>query len=84
MQNRYIDLIDQAFVFPQNGFDLENGNLTFHGLPLMPIIREYGTPLRLTYLPQIGEQIEKARGWFATAMAEREYKGEYHYAYCTK
>jgi len=84
MQNRYIDLIEQAFVFPQNDFNLDNGNLTFHGLPLMPLIREYGTPLRITYLPKIGEQIEKARGWFAQAMAERGYQGQYHYAYCTK
>jgi arginine decarboxylase len=84
MQNRYIDLIQQAFEFPQNGFDLAGDRLFYHGIDLMEVVREYGTPLRLSYVPIIGEQIEKARGWFRKAMEERDYQGAYHYAYCTK
>ena len=32
MKNTYFDLIDQTYYFPQEGFDLNNGNLTFHGV----------------------------------------------------
>ncbi len=29
MKNTYFDLIEQSFYFPQEGFDLQNGNLIF-------------------------------------------------------
>jgi arginine decarboxylase len=50
----------------------------------MELINKYGTPLKLTYLPKIGEQIQKARKMFANAMKKSGYKGEYTYCYCTK
>ena len=84
MKNRYIDLIDQTFYFPQPEFTLEEDNLLFHGIPLMEIIKQYGTPVKLTYLPKISDQIKKARKIFNVAMAKADYQGEYHYAYCTK
>ncbi len=84
MRNKYFDLIDQTFYFPQEGFDLQEDNLLFHGIPLLEIIKQYGTPLRITYLPKISEQIRKARKKFNVAMAKADYNGEYHYAYCTK
>ncbi|MDZ4839186.1 MAG: arginine decarboxylase [Bacteroidota bacterium] len=84
MKNRYIDLIDQTFYFPSFGFNLEEDNLTFYGIPLMELIEKYGTPLKLTYLPKIGEQIQKARKLFTTAMRKNQYNGEYVYCYCTK
>lgn len=84
MTNKYIDLIDQTYDFPQEGFDIEKGELTFHGVPLMYLIKKYGTPLKLTYLPKIGSQIKKARNLFARSMNALGYKGKYHYCYCTK
>jgi arginine decarboxylase len=50
----------------------------------MDIIEQYGTPLKITYLPSIGRQIQKAKRMFNVAMAKVDYEGEYHYAYCTK
>ena len=50
----------------------------------MQIIKQYGTPLRITYLPKISDQIQKARRLFHVAMAKTDYKGQYHYCYCTK
>jgi len=50
----------------------------------MQIIKQYGTPLRITYLPKITHQIQKARRLFHVAMAKTDYKGNYHYCYCTK
>jgi len=82
--NRYFDLIDQTFYFPQEGFDLEKGYLVFNGIPLIHLIRKYGTPLKLTYLPRIGTQIKKARNLFTRAMKSQGYNGKYYYAYCTK
>ena len=84
MKNKYKDLIEQTFNFPQEEFKLEGANLRFRGLDLMGLIEKYGTPLRFTYLPVIGQQIEKCRGWFAKSFEELNYKGQYNYCYCTK
>ncbi len=81
---RYIDLIEQTFHFPTPIFRLENDELFFNDVRLMDIIREYGTPLRLTYLPKIGAQIEKARELFRKAIEKNAYEGTYTYFYCTK
>lgn len=84
MTNKYFDLIDQTFYFPQEGFDLEDGYLVFNDIPLIHLIRKYGTPLKLTYLPKIGSQVKKARNLFTRAMRSLGYSGKYHYCYCTK
>jgi len=84
VRNKYFDLIDQTFYFPQEGFDIEGGNLIFNGVPLKYLIDKYGTPLKLTYLPKIGMQIKKARNWFNRAMKATGYSGNYYYCYCTK
>lgn len=84
MKNTYFQLINQTYYFPQEGFDLNQGSLTFHGISLMYLIEKYGTPFRLTYLPRIGDQIKKAKNFFNKAIKANNYKGEYHYCYCTK
>ncbi|MEM6773079.1 MAG: arginine decarboxylase, partial [Bacteroidota bacterium] len=84
MANKYFDLIDQTFDFPQNGFDLENGYLTFNNIRLIHLIRKYGTPLKLTYLPSIGRKVKQARNLFRRAMRGQGYAGKYRYCYCTK
>lgn len=84
MTNRYFDLIDQTFYFPQEGFDIEEGALVFNGVPLMYLIKKYGTPIRITYLPKIGSQIKRAKNLFKRAMRSMAYSGDYRYCYCTK
>jgi len=84
VSNSYFDLIDQSFDFPQAGFDLDGGYLSFHGINLKYLIDKYGTPFKLVYLPHIGEQIRKARRLFAKAIKKNNYQGQYHYCYCTK
>ena len=84
MQNTYSQLIHQSFEFPQNGFELKNNELTFHGIPLMQLIKKYGTPFKLMYLPKIFQQINKARTLFNNAIKKENYLGNYHYCYCTK
>ena len=84
MKNTYLDLVDQSYYFPQEGFGLENGYLTFHGVELKYLIEKYGTPFKLMYLPRIGEQINRARDLFHKAIEKHNYRGKYHYAYCTK
>ena len=51
---RYEDLISQTFEFPQDEFRVENHELLFNEIPLMDIIKEHGTPLKLSYLPKDG------------------------------
>ena len=84
MKNTYLDLIEQSYYFPQEGFDLQDGNLTFYGVSLKYLINKYGTPFRLMYLPRIGDQIKRARNLFRRAMKATNYQGSYHYCYCTK
>ncbi|HNI06124.1 MAG TPA: arginine decarboxylase, partial [Flavobacteriales bacterium] len=84
MKTRYIDLIEQTFDFPKDEFKLVNEQLTWNDLPLMRIIEKHGTPLRITYLPKIGEKIDQARACFAKGFREHGYQGSYEYFYCTK
>lgn len=84
MENTYQNLIEQTFNFPQEGFHVIDNELYFNDIPLMDIIKKYGTPLKITYLPKIGSQIQKAKRLFNVAMAKVDYKGTYTYCYCTK
>lgn len=84
MKNTYTDLIEQSYNFPQEGFDLNNEHLTFHGVSLKYLIEKYATPFKFIYLPQIGGQIKKARDLFNQAIEKHNYRGNYHFCYCTK
>ena len=84
MKTKYIDLIDQTYYFPQEEFTLRGDNLLFHGIELMDLVKEYGSPLKFMYLPKITENINKTKGWFADAIEKYDYKGSYHYCYCSK
>lgn len=84
MNTSYKDLVDQTFDFPQEEFSTVNGELYFHNIRLMDLIEEYGTPLKFVYLPQISNNIQRARKWFKQAIEKHNYKGNYHYCYCTK
>jgi len=85
MQITYRDLIQQTFGQPKLDFQVDDTEgLTFNGIPLMEVAQRFGTPLKLTYLPKIGEKIEEARSYFKNALQKLDYKGEYTYCYCTK
>ncbi len=84
MKNRYVDLIEQTFHFPQDEFKLNNDQLLFHDIDLINLIKEYDAPLKFTYLPKISQNINRAKSWFAKAIKKHKYKGQYHYCYCTK
>jgi arginine decarboxylase len=84
MKNTYFDLVEQSYYFPQEGFDIQDGYLTFHGVSLKYLIEKYKTPFRLIYLPRIGEQIKKAKNLFNRAIKANDYKGSYNYCYVTK
>ena len=80
MRNKYIDLIQQTFDFPVEEFQVdEYGDLSFHDIPLMELVKQYGTPLKFIYLPKISENIKRARSWFNVAIAKADYKGKYYY-----
>lgn len=85
MNTKYFDLINQTYYFPQTEFNLNKDNhLLFHNIDLMKLVVEYGTPLKFTYLPQISNNIKKAKNWFRNAMEKNKYEGKYYYCYCTK
>ncbi|MBD2716545.1 hypothetical protein KBK19_15995 [Microvirga sp. STR05] len=80
----YHDLISQTFDFPTDEFQVEQHELRFHDIDLMALVKKHGTPLRLTYLPKISSQIQRAKQWFQTGIDKIGYQGKYSYAYCTK
>jgi arginine decarboxylase len=84
MRNKYIDLIEQTFDFPTEEFKVIDDELYFHDIPMMDVIKQYGTPLKISYVPKISKQIQKAKKIFAVAMAKSLYEGKYNYCYCTK
>jgi arginine decarboxylase len=84
MKNTYFDLVDQTFDFPQDEFTLQDNCLHFHGIDLYALIKKYGTPLKITYLPKISQQIQAAKKYFNDAIDDLNYNGEYFYCYCTK
>jgi len=84
LNTKYSDLIDQTYYFPQDEFTLEGTELKFHDIDLMELIKEYGAPLKFTYLPKISQNIHRAKKWFADAMEKHNYNGNYNYCYCTK
>lgn len=84
MTNSYTSLVKQTFHFPQEGFEVNNEFLEFNGVNLQALIQKHGTPLKLTYLPKIGMQINKAKDMFDKAFKKHKYEGSYNYCYCTK
>jgi arginine decarboxylase len=80
----YRELIEQTFEFPQKEFKVRDHELLFNDVPLMDIIKQYGTPLKLTYLPRISENIRSVQAIFNNALAKFKYNGKYTYCYCTK
>ncbi len=84
MKTRYVDLIEQTFDFPKDEFKLDDDKLVWNDLPLVELLEKHGTPLRISYLPKIGEKIAMARASFAKAFAAHNYTGSYEYFYCTK
>lgn len=84
MTNSYSALVQQTFNFPQEDYALKDEYLQYNGVDLKALIDKYGTPLKMTYLPKIGSQINKAKRMFANALKKHKYDGEYNYCYCTK
>ncbi|MBN8835127.1 MAG: arginine decarboxylase [Niastella sp. SCN 39-18] len=84
MNNTYNDLVQQTFNFPQEDFKVKDEYLQYNNLDLKALIDKYGTPLKLSYLPKISMQIQKAKRMFASAIKKHKYEGDYHYCYCTK
>lgn len=82
--NKYKDLIEQTFNFPQEEFQIKENKLLFHKIDMIQLVEKYDTPLKFTYLPKILENINRAKHWFNKAILKLNYEGTYHYFYCTK
>ena len=84
MKIKYSELIDQTLYFPQEEFNYDSESLHFHGINLMNVVEQFGTPLKVSYLPKISQNIQRAKKWFAEAIDKNDYKNGYRYFYCTK
>ena len=76
MKNKYIDLIDQTFDFPQDEFMVVDGNLMFNDIDLMEIIDKYGAKAgQAVYM--YGGVAKLQTGQYEEAIALlKKYKGE--------
>ena len=84
MNSSYLSLINQSYKFPQEGFKLKNGALHFNGVSIERLIKKYGTPFKLFYLPEIRNKIKSAQKKFQSAFKKYNYDGNYQYSYCSK
>ena len=84
MKIKYSELIDQTLYFPQEEFNYDSESLHFHGINLMNVVEQFGTPLKVSYLPKISQNIQRDKKWFAEAIDKNDYKNGYRYCYCTK
>ncbi len=50
----------------------------------MKLVKKYGSPLKITYLPKVAHQIKYAKDLFDKAIHKHNYHGKYTYTYCTK
>ena len=58
----------------QYEFKLTENKLRFHDVDLMQLVEKYGAPLKFTYLPQISNNIQRAKKWFNDAIEKHDYK----------
>ncbi len=84
MNGSYFDLQQQNLTNSPEFQVSDGGELSFHGVSMMDMIKEHGTPLKLTYLPKITTQIKQAKSMFQAAFEKVNYQGEYVYCYCNK
>jgi arginine decarboxylase len=63
----YREFLELSVEWPQEGFEVIDDELHFHGINLIELAETYGTPLRVTYLPIIGKKIQQARLYFQEA-----------------
>ena len=80
----YQEFIENSFDFPNSEFTVENNWLKFNNLDLQKSISDFGSPLRLSYLPKIRNQIANAKTWFENALLRYNTNANYTYTYCTK
>lgn len=76
-------MIQQETLLPED-FCVKDASLFFNELDLLKLAKDYGTPLRLTYLPAISKKIERMQAYFQDAIYKTDYLGQYSYFYCTK
>lgn len=84
MNTSFLELVQQSYDFPQRSFSLKNDSLLFNNVELMGLVNKHGTPLKISYLPKISENIKRAKTFFNNAFKECNYNRKYIYSYCTK
>jgi arginine decarboxylase len=84
MNDSYFDLLEE-YLTNSPEFQVSNkGELSFYDVDIMKLVKEHGTPLKVTYLPKISSQIVRAKEMFSHAFEKTNYSGKYLYCYCTK
>jgi arginine decarboxylase len=65
-------------------FFVKSNVLHWNDVSIMDLISRHGTPMRLTYLPNISQHIMRIQQMFRDALKRHSYQANYTYCYCTK
>ena len=75
---------DNAYEPISTEFAITSSDLYWNGVSLVDLISRYGTPMRLSYLPNTSEHIKRVQHLFRDAFKRHNYHGHYTHCYCTK
>ena len=84
MSENYLEQASALYNLSASEYKTDGAELLFNGINLNNLIKKDGSPLKLFYLPQIAENIERCNNWFNDAFKKNAYDGKNHYSYCTK
>jgi len=62
----------------------DDGRVLWHGIDIDEVAKTFGTPLKLTYIPKVSQNIEACQNLFQSAFDRHGYRGKYFNCYCTK
>ena len=80
----YFELIDQSYDLVVKGFEVIDNHLNFQDINMLDLVQQYGSPLKISYLPKISSQIKRSLDNFEKAFKNHAYQGSYMFCYCTK
>lgn len=83
IHNKYFDLIDQSYYFPQEGFDLEKTSLFLMASLWWCSLKNMVLHLKWPIFPKLVIKL-KSKNFFNRSIKSTNYGGRYFYCYCTK
>jgi diaminopimelate decarboxylase len=75
---------DKSILNNHEYLSFNNNHLFYKDIYIFKLVKKYGAPLEVAYLPMITERITKLKNIFEQKIKKYNYYGSYSYAYATK